>query len=296
MLALIAGMGDLPTALVARLAERPLICALAGFAPEVEVDITFRIEHLGSFLDGLTKRGVTRVCLAGAIRRPDIDPSQIDPATAPLVPRIAQAIGQGDDGALRIVMALFEERGMKVIAAHNIAQDLLPPAGILTNAQPADWHRSDADVGALAVAQMGATDTGQACVVRLGKVEATEGPDGTEAMLATFHAEYVPQTMTNDPLSDLIQLSADAVPSVTGWFADEEIAPVTADDGILFKAPKPDQDRRADLPVIGPATAMQAAEAGLAGIVVAAGGVMVLNLQGVVETLNAQNMFLWVRP
>ena len=61
MLALIAGTGDLPPALLARLPERPLVCALQGFAPQITPDVTFRLEHLGSFLADLAARGVTRI-------------------------------------------------------------------------------------------------------------------------------------------------------------------------------------------------------------------------------------------
>ncbi len=59
MLALIAGTGNLPPALLARLPQRPLVCALAGFTPQITPDVTFRIEHLGSFLADLRARGVT---------------------------------------------------------------------------------------------------------------------------------------------------------------------------------------------------------------------------------------------
>ena len=70
MLALIAGTGALPPALVARLSERPLICAMDGFPPNLPVDVPFRLEQLGSFLQGLSARGVTQICMAGAVRRP----------------------------------------------------------------------------------------------------------------------------------------------------------------------------------------------------------------------------------
>ena len=46
--------------------------------------------------------------------------------------------------------------------------------------------------------------------------------------------------------------------------------------GVLFKGPKPGQDRRLDLPAIGPETVRGAAAAGLAGVAVEAGGVMIL--------------------
>jgi molybdenum cofactor synthesis domain-containing protein len=55
--------------------------------------------------------------MAGAIGRPKLDPAMIDAATMPLVPRMMQALGQGDDGALRVVIALFEEAGFALRAA-----------------------------------------------------------------------------------------------------------------------------------------------------------------------------------
>lgn len=294
-LALTAGTGDLPAALVARLSEKPLICALEGYFPAMPVDLPFRIEHLGTLLDKLDRMGVTEVCFAGAVQRPVIDPDAIDDATAPLVPRIAQALGQGDDGALRTIISIFEERGFAVRAAHDIAPDLLPPSGVQTKSAPQDWHRADARVGEGCIARMGRADAGQACIVQVSRIVATEGPDGTEAMIAQFHAPY-DKGMADDPFAFVYDLASDAIDSAAEWLSGEAAKPITADHGILFKAPKPDQDRRADLPLIGPDTAMQAAEAGLAGIVIEAGGVMVLELDTVVQILDAQDMFLWVRP
>ena len=74
------------------------------------------------------------------------------------------------------------------------------------------------------------------------------------------------------------------------------IAEVKAKGGILFKGPKPNQDRRADLPVIGVGTAQGVVAAGLDGIVIEAGGVMVLDLPEVLEILDGADKVLWVRP
>ena len=299
MLALIAGTGDLPRALVARLDQKPLICALDGFPPQITPEITFRLEHLGSFLADLKLRGVTHICMAGAVKRPEIDPSAIDAATIPLIPKVQAAMAKGDDGALRVLISLLEDAGFAVVAAHEIAPELLPEAGILTKATPADWHKQDAVAGEACLVQMGAADSGQACIVRLGQVEAREGPDGTDAMLATFCEPIMRRPFPADPFSFVIDTASDLVSDAADWLSGDDGGtpdPITADDGILFKAPKPDQDRRADLPLIGPGTAMKAAEAGLAGIVIEAGGVMVLDLPGVISTLDAQGMFFWVRP
>ncbi len=295
MLALIAGMGDLPPALVSRLPERPLICALDGFEPALGVDIRFRLEQLGTFLAELKAHGVTRICMAGAVRRPQIDAAQIDAATLPLIPKVQAAMAQGDDGALRAIIAVLEEAGFAVVAAHEIAPDLLPPAGVLTRAKPEDWHKADAAEGEACVVAMGQADSGQACIVRVGRVLAKEDAEGTDAMLAKFFEAY-DAPMAGDPLDYIMDLGVSAVETVKDWLSGLEETPATADDGILFKAPKPQQDRRADLPLIGPATAMKAAEAGLSGIVIEAGGVMVLDMEAVCQILDAQGMFLWVRP
>ena len=63
---------------------------------------------------------------------------------------------------------------------------------------------------------------------------------------------------------------------------------------VLFKAPKPNQDRRADLPTIGPKTATAAVTAGFDGIILEAGGVIVLDQPKVIETLNEAGLFLWL--
>ena len=289
MLALIAGTGDLPPALAARLPQRPLICAMHGFVPAITPDITFRVEQLGSFLQELNARGVTEVCMAGAVKRPDIDQTVIDAATLPLVPRILAAIAQGDDGALRAIMAIFEQAGMRVRAAHEIAPDLLPMTGILSEQPLTPSARQDAVTAEQTVSDMGRADVGQACLVRGGRVLARETQAGTDVMLAQF-------TPSDDLLWGAVDGLGSALGSAAEWLSGPDGDPVDARGAILFKAPKPGQDRRADLPVIGPQTARGAVAAGLSGIVVEEGGVMVLGLDAVRATLDTAGLFLWVRP
>ncbi len=289
MLALIAGTGDLPPALVARLSKRPLICAMEGFRPALTPELTFRIEHLGGFLNRLRARGVTQVCLAGAVTRPSIDPTAIDEATKPLVPRIMQAIAQGDDGALRAIIAIFEEGGFAIKAAHEIAPDLLPQQGVLSRRPITFDHRQDAVTAEQTIAEMGRSDTGQACIVRNGRILAREGQAGTDAMLDRFGPSDDPLWGAVDGLSAVLGTAAE-------WLSGADGEPTDARGAILFKAPKPGQDRRADLPVIGPQTAKRASATGLAGIVIEAGGVMVLDLTEVLATLDQAGLFLWVRP
>ncbi|TMV08755.1 LpxI family protein [Ruegeria sediminis] len=260
MLALIAGTGALPDELVARLPERPLICAMEGFEPDrLKVDRAFPLEQLGSFIADIKSRGVVEVCMAGAVRRPVIDPNRIDAETLPLVPILKRAVMSGDDGALRAVIGIFEEAGLTVRAAHELAPDILPPLGCLTDAQPTEADLADAHRGAGILRAMSAADVGQACVVLRGQALAIEGVFGTAWML---------ESLTQRP---------------------------DAGGGVLFKAPKPDQDRRADLPTIGPNTVTAAVAAGLSGIVIEKGGVIVLERDRVVDECNRLGLFLLVR-
>ncbi|WP_171234317.1 LpxI family protein [Ruegeria sp. HKCCA6837] len=260
MLALIAGTGALPTEVVAQLTERPLICAMEGFLPDdLTADIVFPLEQLGSFIADLKARGVTQICLAGAVQRPAIDPSRIDAATLPLVPVIQKAIMSGDDGALRAVIGILEDAGLQMRAAHEIAPGLLPPLGCLTDAQPSEADMADAVRASGILRAMGAADTGQACAVLNGQALAIEGIFGTAWML---------KSLTQRP---------------------------DAGGGILFKGPKPGQDRRADLPAIGPDTVTDAVAAGLSGIVLEKGGVLVLRQEQVIAECNRLGLFLYIR-
>jgi hypothetical protein len=288
MLALIAGTGDLPPALLARLPERPIVCALQGFPPQITPDITFRIEQLGTFLAHLTARGVTRICMAGAVKRPTIDPAQIDVATAPMVADLQAAMGKGDDGTLRGVIAIIENAGFVVVAAHELAPDLLPAAGALAG-RVTPQLRGDAVLGEQTIAAMGAEDVGQACLVRQGRVIAREDAGGTDAMIARFAPD-------DDPLWGGVDLMGDLLGTAAEWLSGPAGVPVDARGAVLFKAPKPGQDRRADLPVIGPHTAQGAVAAGLSAIVVEAGGVIVLDLPQVIATLDRAGACFWVRP
>jgi len=60
-------------------------------------------------------------------------------------------------------------------------------------------------------------------------------------------------------------------------------------EGVLAKGPKPGQELRVDMPVIGPRTVEQAAAAGLAGVVVEAGAVLVLDRAEVIGIADARN-------
>lgn len=264
--AIIAGAGALPAALVAALPTRPFVAALEGFMPTGLIpDVGFRVERLMPFLRMLEDQGVTRVCFAGAVQRPRLDPALFDPDTAQIVPRLLAAMGQGDDATLREVLAVFEEAGFTIVGVPEIAPSLVPAAGLLAGTlTPRD--EKDADRAAAIVSALGRVDVGQGCVVAQGLCLAVEALPGTDAMLAGVAA--LPADLRPDPARGR---------------------------GLFYKAPKDTQDRRIDLPTLGPATVAAVAEAGLGGIAWQAGGVICLDQPAVVALAQEKGLFLWAR-
>ena len=256
-LALVAGRGDLPALVAAARNTPPLVCGYEGVALEgLEADLTYRLETLGSLLLELGNRGVTQVCFAGGLDRPTLDPTKLDAETAPLVPLFMEALQAGDDGALRVVLGLFEKTGFEVLGAHEAAPGLLAQGGVYGTAWPDAQMRSDAKVAADHILKMSSQDVGQACVVAQGRVVAMEDAKGTDAML-------------------------EGVKNAQG--------------GILFKGPKAGQTRKIDLPTVGPDTMDAAHRAGLRGVVVDAGDVLVLHAQDCAARADALGLVFWAR-
>jgi DUF1009 family protein len=267
-LAIIAGQGALPRHLA--LADPgALVFAVRGQGVRIagrEVE-EFHLERLAPLFARLHDLGVERVVLAGAMQRPRLDPQLVDPMTARMLPGLLAAMQGGDDGLLRAVIGEFEAAGLAVVGAEAVAPDLLPPPGVPTRAAPSEADRRDAGRAAAVVAALGAADVGQGAVVAQGLVLAVEALPGTDAMLA--------------------------------WVRD--VAGACRPDprgakGLLLKAAKPGQDRRIDLPAVGPLTVAGAAAAGLAGIVIEAGGVILTEPEATLAAADAAGLFVWVRP
>ncbi|MGJ8626584.1 MAG: LpxI family protein [Sulfitobacter sp.] len=259
-LALIAGNGALPAQVVTAQTERPMICAFGASKPDhLTPDMTFRLETLGGLLLELGNRGVTQVCFCGGIDRPAFDPSKLDVETAALVPMLKKALAAGDNGALQVIKDIFEQTGFSVIGADQLVPDLVAPPGVLSDKWPDAQMRRDAARGEAVLAGLAPLDIGQACVIGAEQVLGIETIGGTSHLLATLP----------DKARDVA--------------------------AILCKGPKDGQIREIDMPTIGPATIEQAHQAGLVGVIVDAGDVIILEPERCRVLADTFNMVLWSR-
>jgi DUF1009 family protein len=273
-LALICGSGSLPLAVadsVAARGRKVLLFPLRGFAdPDAFAGRAHTFVHLGQF--GTVAR-IARahdcrdiVCL-GSVVRPSLWQLRPDFFTLKVLPQVARAFRGGDDHLLSNVGRVVESYGFRLLGAHEVAPEILVPQGTLGGIEPSESDRADIALGFDYLRAAGPYDIGQAVVVAGRHVLAVEAAEGTDQMLARV-AELRARGRITAPKGK----------------------------GVLVKAPKPAQDRRFDLPSIGPQTVAGAARAGLAGIAVAAGETVVAEPEQLVAAADAAGIFVVGAP
>jgi DUF1009 family protein len=262
-LGILAGGGTLPR----RVAEATVsqgrsvfIVAFAGqFDPGTIVGYphaVLRIGEAGRIIETLKDAGVVDLVMAGGVRRPSLIEIKPDWRGVRLLARIG-AGALGDDGLLAAIGRELEREGFRLVGASEILSGAAVAAGVLGRHSPDDTAHADIAHGLKVARVLGLVDVGQAVVVQQGLVLGVEAIEGTDALLA-------------------------------------RVGPLGREGpgGVLVKIAKPQQDRRIDLPTIGPATVAAATAAGLRGIAVEAGGAIVLDRAETIAAADAAGLFL----
>jgi DUF1009 family protein len=272
-LGLIAGGGGLPLEIVkaCQTADREVfVVRLKGFAdPALAAfdGMEAGLAELGKTFKALKAARCQAVCFAGLVPRPDFAALRPDLRGLAALPGAVAAAGKGDDALLRFVIHEFEREGFAIEGADQVVGDLTLGEGPLGAHSPTPTSGDDIDRAMRAARALGDLDVGQGAVCARGVVLALEAQEGTDAMLR--RCAQMPASLRGTP---------------------------EAPAGVLAKAPKPLQDRRIDLPTIGPATVMAAARAGLCGIVGEAGGLLIVDRPAVIEAADELGLFIYGLP
>src|SRR5262249_23921826 len=209
------------------------------------------------------QEGCRDIVFIGAVTRPAITQLRFDLRTLMVLPRIIKAFAGGDDHLLTRVSRIVENEGFRLLGAHEVAPEILVPAGQLGRHAPSERDRADIAVGQALLAATGPFDIGQAVVVAGQRALGNRGGGGTPRMLAR-----------------IAQLRQDGVLKIPDK------------SGVLVKAPKPSQDRRFDLPSVGVRTVEAAVAASLAGIAVEARGAVTADLDEMVHQADVAGGFV----
>jgi hypothetical protein len=269
-LALICGGGTLPKA-VAEAASKAgrdvVLFALRGAADGTSIEsfphYWIYIGQIGKFMRLARAAGCRDVVFIGSLVRPSLWQVHLDLKALQVMPKVIAAYRGGDNHLLSGMGKILEQDGFRLLGAHAVAPEILVPEGTLGHAQASPGDHDDIAIGFGYLRAAGPFDVGQAVVVAGKHVLAVEAAEGTDQMLAR-----VAEMRTSGRVRS------------------------AAGSGVLVKAAKPAQDRRFDLPSIGPQTVAGVAHAGLAGIAVIAGETIIAEPAEVVRQADCANIFV----
>lgn len=268
-LGIIAGGGAVPLTVATAAMEsgRPVVIfAIRGEASagvERFPHHWIRWGEIGRLFDLLVREKVGDIVISGSVTRPDFTSIRVDLGAVLSLPKILSLMVGGDDTVLRGVVRFFEDRGYSVVGAHEVAPLLVADVGQLGRVRPTASQSHDVAKGFEAARVLGTLDIGQAVIALTGRVVGVEGVEGTDELIAR--------------IADLKSRGR------LKWSGRE---------GVLVKAAKPQQDLRVDMPTIGPKTVEAVAAAGLAGIAVESGRVMIVDRAETITVADRHKVFL----
>ena len=261
---ILAGGGLLPELIIRNCQETGRefhVIAFSGQAKRrafIDVPHTWvRLGAAGRTISILRNFNVKELVLAGNVKRPSLAMLWPDIWTARFLFN-TKSFNRGDNGLLgNLIRTLEEKEGFSIVGADELLPNIVAKVGVYGNVYPNNEDKNNIKVGVHGAQNLGRQDIGQSVITRSGKVLLSEDIHGTNSLLLRA--------------KELRLKSA---------------------DGVLVKVKKPGQERRVDLPTIGPDTIQEAAFAGLRGITVEAESTLVLNLKSIIQTANKYNLFI----
>jgi len=266
---LVAGWGRFPILVAESLVRAgvPVYCiAIHGHADKHLEYLCTRVKwsgvgRLGTHIRFFQSHGVRQITMAGKLFKSDIlyrgsvwvrhtpDVEAIR-TFGPLL--LSKRGNSRDDSLLTAVTNMYLRHHMKVVAATDIAPQLLIQEGLLTGRTVSAKVNRDIEFGWEVAKSMGAMDIGQSITIKDGTVLAVEAIEGTDACILRT-GQLCPRG---------------------GW--------------TLVKVAKPSQDMRFDVPTIGPQTIEIVRAAGGTAIAIEAGRTIVVDQK---ETIAAATKY-----
>jgi DUF1009 family protein len=212
-----------------------------------------KLGQIGHLLAALQAGGATQTVMLGAItKRRFFADAMLDATGLRVLARVAI---RSDDNLLRAMARFLEEEGVPITDPTPFLADRLAPEGVLGRHAPTDEELADARYGLELARGIGRLDLGQTVVVKDRVALAVEALEGTDACIRRG--------------GELAK----------GGF-------------VVAKAVKPDQDRRFDLPAVGPDTLDAIRDAGGRVLAVEAGATLVMDLGRMVEKADRARIVL----
>ena len=213
-----------------------------------------KLGQVGHILAALKEGGATQCVMLGAItKRRFFADAMLDATGLKVLARIAI---RSDDNLLRALAGFLAEEGIPITDPTPFLSDRLAPEGVLGKHRPTDEELADARYGLELARGIGRLDLGQTVVVKDRVALAVEALEGTDACIRRGG-----------------ELAA------SGGF-------------VAVKAVKPHQDRRFDLPAVGPETLEALEKARGRVLAIEAGATLVMDLDRMIEKADKAKLVL----
>lgn len=266
---LIAGGGRLPVleAVGIRASGRRVVCVAIGDGHDAQLPgLCDHYAHagflrLGQWAKLLKRLGARQAVMAGVVRKTRM----YDPLTAlRSVPDLRSVllwyrVVRHDRRSQVLLTAVADDllsQGIELIDTTRYIPDHMASAGVLTRKQPTAAQMADITFGWPILMRMNDLDIGQAIAVKDRDVIAVEAIEGTDRMIRR----------------------AGELCRAGGW--------------VLLKGPRPDKDRRFDVPTVGVQTIQSLKDANGSCLAVASGSVILAEKPLVIEAADAAGIAL----
>lgn len=262
-LGIIAGNGNLPRSVIKACEKQGRPYFVVGLKGHADPNLIphgkgtyIRVGTVGKIIKTCHKANVKEIVFIGGVRRPSVAEIIPDLKAFMILCRIGFRL-LGDDSLLKLVVQEAEHNGLRVVGVDSIVPELLAESGLYGCVKPTKTDIADIQRGVQVAKALGQVDVGQAVIVQHGLVLSVEGIEGT---------------------AELIKRTAGLKRKGGG--------------GVLVKVCKPNQEKRVDLPTIGPQTVQAVYEAGLKGIAIESGAALIAESQKVIALADKLGIFV----
>ena len=280
-LGLIAGNGRFPFLLLDAARAHNLTVVVAAINEETDPEIDARaaadpnihvhwlsLGELSRLIETFQREGVTRATMAGQVKH-----KQIFSAIRPdwrLAKLLLNLRSRNTDMLLGAIAKVLADEGIELVSSTQYLEPLLAQPGILTTRPPSHDELKDIAYGRTVARAIAAYDLGQTVVIAAQACVAVEAMEGTDATIARAGA-----LLQSNPL-------------------DPQHPNTLSRALTVVKVPKPNQDMRFDVPVIGVQTIDTMRKAGATCLALDAGKTLLFDVQAIVAAANAANITIAV--
>ena len=266
-LAIIAGFGSLPLQVINDALSKDwdvTIFSIDGsFKSNSKNHNIIELSYLNikKIFNILEKNNIKNLTMIGYIPRPNNMSAYLNLSNILFYLRFRNIMNSGDSSLFNNLIKFIEGKGYNVIGAHQISDNLTLTKGLYSITKIVGKENDNIKIANYIANKIGDLDIGQSVVVARERVLAVEAAEGTNSMLKR--------------IIDLRIASPDK-------------------GGVFFKTSQNIQDKRVDMPTIGPKTIDLVIKANLSGIAITQGDVIVLEYDKIIKLINENNLFFIV--